>query len=75
MLETRAEAQTLSINDSKGDTRSVSLPVSALRLLVDVLTELGEGNSFRLVPVHVELTPQEAADHERIPSDADQAAG
>lgn len=28
MLETRAEAQTLSINDSKGDTRSVSLPVS-----------------------------------------------
>lgn len=63
MLETRAEAQTLSINDSKDDTRSVSLPVSALRLLVDVLTELGEGNSFRLVPVHVELTTQEAADH------------
>ena len=62
MIETRAEAQTLSISDPRGGVRSVNLPVSALRLLVDVLTELGEGNSVRLVPVHAELTTQEAAD-------------
>ncbi|GAB3477354.1 helix-turn-helix domain-containing protein [Azotobacter salinestris] len=61
IIETRAETQTLSISDPKGG-RSVNIPVSALRLLVDVLTELGEGNSVRLVPVHAELTTQEAAD-------------
>jgi excisionase family DNA binding protein len=38
------------------------MPVSAVRLLVDVLTELGEGNTVKLVPVHAELTTQEAAD-------------
>ena len=62
MLETRAEAQTLCIGDAKSGMRSVDIPVSALRLLVDMLTELGAGNSVRLVPVHAELTTQEAAD-------------
>ena len=38
------------------------LPVSALRLLVDVLAEIGEGNAVSIIPVHAELTTQEAAD-------------
>lgn len=42
MLETRAEAQTLSISDPRGGMRSVSIPVSALRLLVEVLATLEE---------------------------------
>lgn len=62
ILETRAETQPLSVTDTRGGVHAVNMPVSALRLLVDVLTELGEGNSVRLVPVHAELTTQEAAD-------------
>ena len=36
--------------------------MSALRLLVDVLTEIGEGNAVSLIPIHAELTTQDAAD-------------
>ncbi|MED5296064.1 MAG: helix-turn-helix domain-containing protein, partial [Pseudomonadota bacterium] len=45
-----------------GTSHQVELPVSALRLLVDILTELGEGNTVSLIPVHAELTTQEGAD-------------
>lgn len=62
ILETKAEVQTLSLKDQSGDTHTVNMPVSALRMLVDVLTELGEGNTVKLVPIHAELTTQEAAD-------------
>ena len=40
----------------------MQVPVSALRLLVDILTELGDGNTVQLVPIHAELTTQEGAD-------------
>lgn len=33
-----------------------------VRLLVDVLTEIGEGNAVSIIPIHAELTTQEAAD-------------
>lgn len=61
-LETRDDSQALSINDAQGVAHVVNMPVSALRLLVDVLTQLGEGNTVKLVPVHAELTTQEGAD-------------
>ncbi|WP_119393665.1 helix-turn-helix domain-containing protein [Salinibius halmophilus] len=62
LLETKATVQTLSVQDQSGDSHLVNMPVSALRMLVEVLTELGEGNTVKLVPVHAELTTQEAAD-------------
>ena len=36
--------------------------MSALRLLVDVLTEIGEGNAVSIIPIQAELTTQDAAD-------------
>jgi hypothetical protein len=39
----------------------VELPTSALRLLVDILAELADGNAVKVVPVHAELTTQEAS--------------
>ncbi len=62
LLETKADVQSLTLTDRSGKPHPVRIPVNALRLLVDVLTELGEGNTVKLVPVHAELTTQEAAD-------------
>jgi excisionase family DNA binding protein len=61
-LATRAETQKIEIFDDKGAAHPVRLPVSALRLLVDVLTEIGEGNAVSIIPIHADLTTQEAAD-------------
>jgi excisionase family DNA binding protein len=61
-LQTRAETQHLEIFDDQGAAHAVRVPVSALRLLVGVLTEIGQGNAVSIIPVHAELTTQEAAD-------------
>jgi excisionase family DNA binding protein len=40
----------------------VLLPVSVYRLLLNILTEMSEGNAVALIPIHAELSTQEAAD-------------
>ena len=61
-LQTRTQTQQIEIVDEKGAAHPVHVPVSALRLLVEVLTEIGEGNAVSLIPIHAELTTQDAAD-------------
>ncbi len=61
-LQTRADTQQIEIFDDNGASHPVRVPVSALRLLVDVLTEIGEGNAVSIIPIHAELTTQDAAD-------------
>jgi excisionase family DNA binding protein len=61
-LNTNAETQLIEIKGEDGLSHPVQLPVSALRLFVDILTELGDGNIVNIVPIHAELTSQEAAD-------------
>ncbi|EQD79622.1 DNA binding domain protein, excisionase family [mine drainage metagenome] len=61
-LQTRAETQQIEIVDDKGTAHPVRIPVSALRLLVNVLTEIGEGNAVSIIPIYAELTTQDAAD-------------
>lgn len=62
VLKTRAETQQIDIREDDGTVRTVSIPTSALRLLLDVLAEIGQGNAVSVIPIHALLTTQEAAD-------------
>lgn len=61
-LATHFETQHIQIFDNLNQAHQVELPTSALRLLVDILAELADGNAVKVVPIHAELTTQEAAD-------------
>jgi excisionase family DNA binding protein len=41
----------------------IAIPPGALRLFVDVLTQLGQGRAVTLLPQRAELTTQEVADY------------
>lgn len=47
-------------NDDSEET--VTIPAAAFRLLGDILTEMAKGNGVTMIPVHAELTTQQAAE-------------
>lgn len=46
----------------EGTGECITLPASAVRLLTELLSAMAEGNAVTLIPVHAELTTQQAAD-------------
>lgn len=61
ILATKEEVQKVTIQ-SDGEKTKVELPMSAFRLFIDILANLSQGNAVQVVPVHAEITTQEAAD-------------
>lgn len=61
-LRTHIDTQRIQIFDERDEAHQIELPTTALRLLLDILAELAAGNAVQVVPVHAELTTQEAAD-------------
>jgi excisionase family DNA binding protein len=51
----------VSIGDD-GQRMHVVLPRAAVRLLQEVLSQMSQGHAMTLIPVHAELTTQQAAD-------------
>ncbi len=61
ILATRTSQDALRVQLEDG--RTLTLPYAATRLLSYLLTEMAEGNAVTLIPVHAEMTTQEAADY------------
>lgn len=48
--------------EADGSEQDVVIPAGAFHLLVDILSQMAQGNAVTLIPIHAELTTQEAAD-------------
>jgi len=51
----------LKIVEEDGTEKVAEIPEAAYRLFVDVLTQMAQGNAVTLIPIHAELTTQQAA--------------
>jgi len=56
-----ARAQKKSVSVQLEDGTNLQLPKSVTPLLTRILTEIADGNAMTLIPLHAELTTQEAA--------------
>jgi excisionase family DNA binding protein len=52
----------LKVVGEDGTEQTFVIPAKAFHLLVDILSQMAEGNAVTLIPIHAELTTQEAAD-------------
>ena len=53
---------TIGIRFGEDDREVIELPFAAVRLLIELLKEMAEGNAVSLIPTNAELTTQQAAD-------------
>lgn len=61
-LTTTSETQRIELLNDDNQRQVVEVPTFALRLFGEILSELALGNAVKVVPIHAELTTQEAAD-------------
>lgn len=61
-LHPERATQHLKVVEDDGSEQEVVIPAGAYHLLVDILSQMAQGNAVTLIPIQAELTTQEAAD-------------
>lgn len=62
-ISRRKSSRTIRVQPEGGkEELSVSVPREAFELFLDILAQMANGNAVSIVPVHAELTTQQAAD-------------
>ena len=61
-IEASGEPQKICVTERSGKAHEIVIPSIALKTMIEVLTQLGRGNSVSMTPTHAELTTQEGAD-------------
>ncbi len=61
-VSSTADERYLCVIDDNGEQEKVTIPSSAFRLLLDILSQMSLGNAVNVTPVQAVLTTQEAAD-------------
>jgi excisionase family DNA binding protein len=62
LLKSRRRDLRLRVEQGTKAGETIAIPMPALRLLANILSEMAKGNTVTLVPIHSELTTQQAAD-------------
>jgi excisionase family DNA binding protein len=57
----RRRPQRVVITPASDPSQQIEVPAPAFELLVTILTEMANGNAVTVMPIHAELTTQEAA--------------
>ena len=60
-LQTAGTSHHIKIVAQDGSEQDVVIPALAINLLVEILSQISQGNSVSIMPVQAELTTQEAA--------------
>jgi excisionase family DNA binding protein len=56
-----SQTQKITVESESGQEKSLLIPSVAYELLIDILSQISQGNAVTLVPVQAELTTQQAA--------------
>jgi excisionase family DNA binding protein len=62
ILAAKKDSVQVCIRADSRKEQTVAIPLAAFHLLTNILTEMAKGNAVTLIPVHAELTTQQAAD-------------
>jgi excisionase family DNA binding protein len=58
----KRDSQIIKVVEDGGAGETITIPTIAFRLLVDILSQMAMGNAITIIPIHAELTTQQAAD-------------
>ncbi|MDJ0898515.1 MAG: helix-turn-helix domain-containing protein [Xenococcus sp. MO_188.B8] len=59
-LKPSSSTQTLKVIEENGQEQILEIPSTAYQLLIDILSQMAQGNAVTLIPMNTELTTQEA---------------